>query len=72
MIFYLTSLMDFKFDKTVIKKFKLGEEPKDYEYWLSQSPEKRIAAIELLRKEYYGEDAFKSRLQRVYRIVERK
>lgn len=61
--------MEFKFDKTVVKKFRLGDEPKDYEYWLAQPPEKRIEGIELLRKEYYGEDAFKSRLQRVFRII---
>ncbi len=61
--------MEFKFDKTVVMKFKLGTEPKDYEYWLDQPPAKRIEGIELLRKEYYGEDAFKSRLQRVLRII---
>jgi len=61
--------MSFKFDKTFIKKFKLGEEPKDYNYWLSQPPEKRIEAIEFLRREYYGEDAFKSGFQRVYRVI---
>lgn len=61
--------MSFKLDKTVVKKFNLGNEPKDYVYWLSQPPEKRIEAIEFLRKQYYGEDAFKSGFQRVFRII---
>jgi hypothetical protein len=61
--------MEFKFDRTVVKKFKLGNEPKDYEFWLRQPPEKRIEAMELLRREYYGEDAFKSGFQRVHRII---
>jgi hypothetical protein len=64
--------MEFHMDKMVARKFKLGEEPKDYLYWLSQSAEIRIAGIESLRIRYYGEDPFKQGLQRVYRIIEQK
>ena len=44
-------------DKKTIKKLKLGEEsPKDdLAYWLSRSPGKRIAEVERLRKECYGD-----------------
>jgi hypothetical protein len=56
-------------DKTVVRKFRLGEEPKEYTYWLTQSAECRIAGIEALRRQYYGEDPFKQGLQRVYRIT---
>jgi hypothetical protein len=51
--------MEFKFDKKIVNKFSLGQEPKDYEFWLCQSPENRIAAIEALRLQFYGEDKFK-------------
>lgn len=61
--------VEFKMDRTVIRKFKMGEEPKDYTYWLTQSPEIRIAGIESLRKQYYDETLFKQGLQRVYRVV---
>ncbi len=57
-------------DKTVIKKYKLGEEPKDSSYWQQQSYEKRLEALEAIRAEYiqwrYGADPG---FQRVYRIV---
>jgi hypothetical protein len=67
---YLSGMRnDFLMDKTQVKIFKLGEEPKSYEYWLTQSPEKRISAIEYLRKQINGTE---SRLQRVYRITKLK
>jgi hypothetical protein len=59
----------FKLDKTAFKILKKGSEPKSSEYWLSQTPESRISAIEFLRKQYYGTQ---SRLQRVYRITKQK
>ena len=36
------------------------------EYWLSRSPEERLAAVDTLRREYYGDS---QRLQRVVRVV---
>jgi hypothetical protein len=69
MICYLSIDMEFKFDKKAVRKYNLGEEPKDYEYWLSQPPQKRIAAIEALRLQYYGSDKFKQGFQRIYRVV---
>lgn len=63
--------MDFKFDKKIVKKYTLGQEPKDHPYWLSQPPEKRIAAIEALRLQFYGEDKFKQGFQRVCRVAKR-
>ena len=56
-------------DRTVVKAYKLGNEPKDYEYWLTQPPEKRLSAIELLRKQMNPQNGPESRLQRVYRVV---
>jgi hypothetical protein len=37
------------------------------EYWLSRPPEERIEAVEILRRQVYGEDT--PRLQRVVRII---
>lgn len=56
----------FRLDKTVGKKVKLGEETPAFIYWQTQSFEKRISAIEFLRKQVNGTQ---SRLQRVYRIT---
>jgi len=39
----------------------------DLAYWQKRSPEERISAVELLRRQYYGSTG---RLQRVSRIVE--
>jgi hypothetical protein len=59
----------FRMNRQAVKITKLGEEAPNYEYWLTQSHEKRISAIEFLRKQYNGTQ---SRLQRVYRITQRK
>ena len=40
----------------------------DLAYWQKRSPEERISAVEILRRQYYGSSG---RLQRVSRIVER-
>ncbi len=63
-------MVEFNMNREVVRKFKLGEEPKDYLYWLSQPSAIRVAGIESLRKRYYGEDPFKQGFQRVYRIIE--
>jgi len=40
----------------------------DLEYWLSRPPGERIAAVELIRREFHGD---LPRLQRVIRVVQR-
>ena len=55
----------------VVKKANLGEfsEVKDnLSYWLSRTPEERIAAVEFLRRQHHGSSA---RLQRSARVVQR-
>jgi hypothetical protein len=54
-----------------VKKLKLGQTDTikgDLAYWLSRPSEERFAAVELLRKQYYGDIG---RLQRVARVVKR-
>lgn len=40
-----------RMDKTTMRKFKLGEEPNDLEYWLSKTPLERLEALEFLRQQ---------------------
>jgi hypothetical protein len=48
---------------------------KDYEikqnleYWLSKTPEERLSAVEILRRQIYGDS---KRLQRTARVIKRK
>jgi hypothetical protein len=56
----------------VVRSYSLGEEPSDLEYWLAQSPEDRIAAVEEIRREHHGwTDETEPRLQRVFSIIKR-
>lgn len=55
----------------VVEKHHLQERvatQNDVAYWLSQTPNDRVATVYYLFKQYYGDSA---RLQRVARIVQR-
>ena len=55
----------------IVKKHRLQEHTttsEDLAYWLSKTPEERVATVESLRRQYYGNTA---RLQRVARVVQR-
>lgn len=55
----------------VVRRWKLGDpaaEKADLAYWLSKTPEERLAALEALREQV---GAHSERLQRVARIVQR-
>jgi hypothetical protein len=54
----------------VVKKLDLKRDSsikEDLAYWLSKTPQERIAAIELLRRQYHGSSA---RLQRSARVIQ--
>jgi len=55
--------------KKIIRRKKLSNstENEDLKYWLSKSPQERIEAVEILRKQYDGNT---ERLQRVVRIIQ--
>jgi len=55
--------------KKVIRRKKLSTstENEDLNYWLCKSPEERIEAVEILRKQCNGNT---ERLQRVIRIIQ--
>lgn len=55
----------------IVKKGNLDDKflkEADLEYWLNKSPQERIDAVEILRRQYNGSAA---RLQRIIRIVQR-
>lgn len=55
----------------VIHKAKLQEHNEirqNLEYWLSRSPQERVAAVEFYRRQVYGDIP---RLQRVVQVVKR-
>jgi len=47
---------------------QLDEAGQNLEYWLSRSVEERIAAVEILRRQVYGNSP---RLQRVVKVIRR-
>jgi hypothetical protein len=55
-------------DKSTLFVTRLGDTEEEKAYWLSRTPEERLAAIEVSRRMVYGEDATSSRLQRVFKI----
>lgn len=57
----------------VVTRASLHDVDDDIEYWLSQPPSARIAAVEVLRRRVFGESDYAtgSRLQRVCRVVHR-
>lgn len=60
-------------DKTVIKKIKMTEEASDHSYWLNQSVEARLDALESIRDEYNNWKFHdQQRFQRVYRVIKQK
>ena len=54
----------------VVKIVNLHAPQLDLLYWLSKSPQERLAAIEILRQQYVRLKRIQPRLQRVCRIIE--
>jgi hypothetical protein len=56
----------------VVRIVRMADQGSDYDYWKQQSYQARLAALEELRREYYGHaDGSHSGLQRVYSIIKR-
>lgn len=56
--------------KKIHKKNLHSSNSSDIDYWMSQSPEIRLNAVEFMRKQFYVKSP--ERLQRVYSIIKRK
>ncbi len=58
--------------KKVIRKGNLNSlqsAKEDLAYWLTRPPEERVAAVDFLREQFYGNT---ERLQRVARVIKRR
>ena len=53
--------------KKVIKILDLKDKGDDLAYWLSKSPQERIEAVEILRKQFNGTA---KRLQRIIKVIQ--
>ncbi len=60
----------YRMDKTAFSVISLSEKSSDREYWLSKTPQERLAALELMRQINYGYDPATDQLERVLEIVE--
>ena len=58
----------FEFDKTAFSVCDLAEQPKDLAYWLTRTPEERLAAVEFMRQTMYGYDPATARMERILEI----
>lgn len=48
--------------------YRMGEEPREREYWLTRPVVERFEALEQLRVNFYGDTS--QGFQRVYKIIE--
>ena len=53
-------------DRSAVTVVHKGKEEPAWKYWLTQTPEQRISAVEFLRQQYAGSE---QRLQRVYTVI---
>jgi hypothetical protein len=60
----------FQLDKTVLSIGTLHDEPDELRYWLSKTPDERLAAMELMRQINYDYDPIADRVSRVLEVVE--
>jgi hypothetical protein len=64
--------MDFRLDKRKFSITTLQDADHDEaRYWRDKTPAERLAALEFLRRTFYGHDRATARLRRVLEIVER-
>lgn len=57
--------------RKTLKIVSLTDKQSDYQFWLTQSIEKRLETLEILRQQYINwKYDNQQRFQRVYRIVE--
>lgn len=65
------NFVNYSMEKTV-KIIGLREQQSDLMFWLSKSPQERLAAIEILRQQYVRLKHIQPGLQRVCRIIKQK
>lgn len=68
----MNAIAEIRMDKTAFSVVSLTDEADEKEYWQTQTPQERLATVELLRQLNYGYDPATARLQRVLTIAELK
>jgi len=66
----MSLLSETRMDKTVFSTASLHDAPDDDAFWHKQSPQARLAGLELLRQINYGYDPDTTRLQRLLETAE--
>ncbi|MFZ1932515.1 MAG: hypothetical protein WCB27_14010 [Thermoguttaceae bacterium] len=59
-----------RIDRTVLSVASLTDDSGDREFWLSKTPQERLAAMELMWAVNYGYDPTSARLQRVLSVAQ--
>lgn len=57
-----------KLDKTAFSVCDLDDQGTDLAYWLTRTPQERLAAVEFLRQMMYGYDPTTARMERVLEV----
>ena len=70
----MDDILSQKVDRSKIAVFHSFEEPdrSEREYWMSCTPEERLTALEMMRRNAFGYDENERGLQGFFEVVERK
>lgn len=70
----IDEILSMKIDRSKIAVFDSFEEldRSEREYWMSCTPEERLTALEMLRRNVFGYDQDERGLQGFFEVVERK
>lgn len=66
-----SNLDAFELDRSVVRVRALGDDTRELEYWLTQSPQRRLQAIEFLRESFHGHGYPAQGLERVLTLTRR-
>jgi len=61
----------FQVDKTAFSVTTLSEADDELGYWLTKTPQERLAAVEAIRQTLYGYSSTSPGLQRFFEIAQR-
>ena len=61
----------FALDRSVVTIGSFDDEPDDLAYWLSQTPETRLAGIEFLRRQFFSYGKARPEFRRFLEIAQR-
>lgn len=66
-----TTDTSFTLDRTTVSVGRLGDDDSQVEYWLSQPPERRLAALEFLRRSLNPDAYAAQRLRGFFEVTKR-